>query len=577
MVLVMVVLVLFGGRLVQLQGVKGPAMAKTALAKRQTSTALPAHRGDILDTSGATLATTVERRNITVDQRLVPAYTQKVEGSLTPAPCQECVAAAAAKLAPVLGLPIADVIPKITGNKAFSYLIKGVEPEVWRAVARLQIPGILSEQASRRDYPSGAAAAPVIGFLNASGTPQSGIESSLQSVLRGSDGELTYERGKNGQQIGTGLSSETEPVPGRDVQLTINRDLQWKATQLLAAEVKKTGSQSGQAVALDPRTGEVLAMVSVPSFDPNNLGAITQANYGNLQNRAVTFGFEPGSTSKVITAAAALEEGKASPSTRLQVASTIHRGGKLFHDSHAHGIEKLTFAGVIAQSSNVGTIRVGEKVPATTMYDYLHKFGIGVKTGIGMGEISGSLAPVSTWSKSRRYTVLFGQGLSVTALQSASVFATIANNGVRVTPRVVKAVTGQDGNLHPVAASSQTRVVSAATATTLRGMLERVVSDDGTAVQASVPGYRVAGKTGTAQAYDEKCSCYRGYTASFVGMAPADNPRLVVAIYLQKPVRNYYGGSSAAPVFQQVMTYGLARLGIQPSGTKPPDVPLHWK
>lgn len=577
MVLAMVMLVIFGARLLQLQGLQGPEVAAAALARRQISVALPAHRGDILDGSGATLATTVERRNITVDQRLVPAFGQPKLGTVTPAPCSACVAAAAARLAPVLGMSIAGVTAKITGNAPFKYLATGVEPEVWREVARLGIPGVFSEQASRRNYPSGQVAANVVGFLNSAGTPQAGIEGSMQSMLKGTDGKLTYERGKNGQQIATGLSSESDPVSGRDVQLTINRDLQWKTQELLAAKVHETGARSGQAVVMDPETGDVLALVSVPSFDPNNPGAISVTDYANLQNRAVTFGFEPGSTSKVITAAAALEEGKASPSSRLKVASTIHRGGKVFHDSHAHGVEKLTFAGVIAQSSNVGTIRVGEKLPAATMYNYLRRFGLGTKTGVGMGEISGTLAPADQWSNSQRYTVLFGQGLSVTAVQSASVFATIANDGVRVTPRVVKAVTGGDGHLDPVPASAQTRVVSANTATTLRTMLERVVSDDGTAVQASVPGYRVAGKTGTAQAFDEKCHCYRGYTASFVGMAPADHPRLVVAIYLQKPVRNYYGGSSAAPVFQQVMTYGLARLGIQPSGTKAPKVPLTWK
>ena len=567
------VLSLFAGRLIQLQGIDASVLAAKALAERSRKVVLTAHRGDILDDTGAVLATTVDRRTIVVDQTLVPLFRSRSTDDETPDSAKGIQAAARA-LAPLLHLGVPAVEARLTGTKRYAVVAKDVEPDVWRRIARLDIPGIAGEQTSRRVYPAGSVGAALIGFVGRDGTPLAGVERAQQSALAGVNGEMRFEQSADGRAIATGLSSEVDPRPGRDVQLTIDRYLQWKTQDALSAAVRRTAAESGYAVALDPRTGDVLALASVPTFDANKPG---DAPVADRENRALVDVFEPGSTSKVITAAAALEEKKASASTRLRVDSTIRRGGKLFHDSHAHGVERLTFAGIIAQSSNVGTIRVGEKVPAPTMYGYLRRFGLGSRTGIGMGEISGTLAPVTEWSNSQRYTVLFGQGLSVTALQSASVFATIANDGVRVTPHVVKAVGGSDGRLHPLPAPTSARVVSASTATTLRTMLERVVSDDGTAVEASVPGYRVAGKTGTAQAYDERCGCYRGYTASFVGMAPADNPRLVVAVYLQKPVRSYYGGSSAAPVFQKVMTYGLARLGIQPSGTKPPSVPLTWR
>jgi cell division protein FtsI (penicillin-binding protein 3) len=570
LVAALVVFTVFGGRLFQLQGLDASALAAKALASRSITEPLPAHRGDILDTTGAVLATTVERRNITVDQRLVSQYL--IRDDVPNA--RKGVAGAARVLSPVLRLSVPALVKKLSGDRRFGYVVKGVAPNVWREVARLGIPGLFSEQASRRTYSNGQVAASVIGFLGKDGTPLSGIERTENGLLQGTDGKLTYEQGRNGQQIATGLSSETEPVAGRSVQLTIDRDLAWKAQEALARQVKLTGARSGQAVILDTRNGDVLALADAPTFNANAPGAAPAAD---RENRTLIDVFEPGSTSKVITAAAALEEHKVKPGTRLKVDGTIRRGGKTFHDSHQHAVENLTFAGVLAKSSNVGTIRVGEKLSPATMHDYLTRFGLGSPTGVGLPESRGILAPAREWSNSQRYTVLFGQGLSVTALQSASVFATIANNGVRVTPRLIKATTDAEGRMKALPAAKKTRVVSAKTAKQLRLILESVVGDDGTAVEASIPGYRVAGKTGTAQAYDDKCHCYAGYTASFVGMAPADDPRLVVAVFLQQPVRGYYGGTVAAPVFQEVMTYALAREGVAPSGTKAPRVPLDWR
>jgi cell division protein FtsI (penicillin-binding protein 3) len=563
------VFTVFGGRLVQLQGLDASALAAKALASRLSSDKLPAHRGDILDTTGVTLATSFDRVTITIDQRLVPQYHQTTDLPDS----QKGVAGAAAALAPILGLSMPDLVTKLTGSHAFAYLVKNVEPQVWNNVAKLGIPGLIPESTTRRTYPGNQVAASVIGFVGSDGTPLSGVERTYNAQLKGTDGELSYERGKGGQAIATGVSSEIEPVSGQNVQLTIDADLQYRAQEALDAAVKSTDSKSGTAVILDPRTGDVLALADAPTFNANDPGAAPAANLGN---RALTDVFEPGSTSKVITAAAALQEGIAKPSTRVTVPPTLERGaGEVFHDAEVHGTEKLTFAGVLAQSSNIGTIKVGEKLPPATMYDYLTKFGIGSRTGVGLTESPGILAPSSQWDGRQRYTVLFGQGLSVTSLQSAEVFATIANNGVRVAPRLIKAV-GPDGAMQSRPEGAKTRVISRKAATQLREMLEGVVGAEGTAEKATIPGYRVAGKTGTAQAYDPKCNCYNGYTASFVGMAPADKPRLVVAVFLQQPTNGHFGGSIAAPVFQQVMTYALQHEGIAPTGTKAPKVPVYW-
>ena len=564
------VLSLFAGRLIQLQGLDASALAAQALAQRSKTVPLPAHRGDIRDDNGAVLATTVERENITVDQTVVGAY------GLHPGnpSRRNGVRGAAAALAPILRLPVAELVRRLTGTKRFAYIVKDIEPDVWRQVSALQIPGIYPEAASRRIYPGRDVAANVIGFLGRDGTPLAGVERARRSDLAGTDGVLRYEQGRDGRQIPTGMTSEVDPQPGHAVQLTIDQDLQWKTQQALAAQVRQTRSQSGYAVALDVRTGDVLALATVPTFDAN---AYARAAPATLQDGALTDVFEPGSTAKGITAAAALQEGVATPQTRFTVPNTLQRGGKTFHDAETHGTEKLTLAGVLAKSSNIGAIMTGERLSPQVMYRYQTLFGLGQPTGIGLAESRGILAPASDWSGSQRYTVLFGQGLSVTALQAAEVFATVANGGVRLMPRLVKAVADDKGELVPTPAPGRTRVISPQAAAALRLMLEGVVGDDGTAAAASIPGYRVAGKTGTAQRYDDRAGGYSGYTASFIGMAPADAPRLVVAVILQNPTNGHFGGTVAAPVFKQVMTYALAARGVAPSGTGKPALPITWR
>jgi cell division protein FtsI (penicillin-binding protein 3) len=294
-----------------------------------------------------------------------------------------------------------------------------------------------------------------------------------------------------------------------------------------------------------------------------------------MGNPALAEAYEPGSVNKVITFSAALQEGLVRPDTPVTVPPTYTVAGHVFHDAEVHGTEHLTLAGVLAQSSNIGTILTGERVPSAALYDMMHRFGLGTRTGVGLSESAGLLVPYQKWTDSQRYTVMFGQGMSLTALQAASVFATIANDGVRLQPQLVAGERDQNGVLHPENTPTGVRVISSDTARQLRLMMENVVGDNGTAAKAVVPGYRVAGKTGTAQAAVN--GVYDGYTASFIGMAPADDPALVIAVILQRPTKGHFGGEVAAPVFQQLMTYALAERKIPPTGTKAPEIPLQWR
>lgn len=573
--LVCVVLSLFAAQLLRLQALDASAMAQEALGGRLTTVRVPALRGAILDARGATLAASVERWDVVASQKVVAAWQRFEPDPARPGKTVKVTLGpreAATLLGPLLGQDVDALTRRLTGARGYVVIAKAVTPAVWRSVDALEIGGIAGSRTSARIHPAGGLAASVTGWYSADNKPLGGMERRLDAQLTGADGKSTFERDPSGRQIATGEIAGTDAVPGQSVRLTIDRDLQWKAEQALAAQVKATGALSGTVVVQRVQDGSILALANAPTFDPAAKGAALGAN---LRNRAVGDIYEPGSTGKVMTAAAALEEGVVTPRTPFTVKDTIRRSGKTFKDSHSHPPLRLTFAGILATSSNVGTIMVGEKVPAATMHEYLTKFGIGRPTGLGFpGESRGILAPAQQWSGSQRYTVLFGQGLSVNALHAAGVYQTLANGGVHLPPRLVDGAQRPDGTVAKVPVAVGTRVVSEKTARSVVAMLEGAVSDEGTAPEAQIPGYRVAGKTGTAQRYDDDCRCYRGYTGSFIGLAPADDPQLVVAVTLQRPVKGYYGGTVAAPVFREVMTYALQALQIPPTGAKSPKVRL---
>ncbi|MFN8169177.1 MAG: penicillin-binding protein 2 [Candidatus Nanopelagicales bacterium] len=544
-------------RVIDLQAVQGPSLAASAVKDRTRTVVLPADRGDITDINGVPLATTVAARNVTVDQTLVTDVQREAEA-----------------LASVLGGDAEAYAQRMTGTRRFVYLAKNVTPDTWAKVADLKLPGVFSEATTTRIYPAGEVAANVVGHVRADGKGGSGLEYGFDKELAGTAGTQVYQSSAKGTEIPTVASTGTEPVAGTGVQLTIDRDLQWVAQEALAKKVAEAKADSGTVVVMDPRTGQIRALATVPTFDPNRPADAANAD---VRNRAVSDVFEPGSTSKIMTMAAVLEEKKLGPLSKLVIPPVLKRPAKTWHDHDPHGTLKLTLNGVLAKSSNIGTIMAAEKIGGDTLYAYLKKFGIGEPTGLRFpGESDGYVPPPSKWSATSFGTIAFGQGLSVTAVQAASVFATIANDGVRVEPTLVAGYTGADGVYQPAPAADSTRVVSVGTAQTVRQMLESVVSDEGTAPKAAIPGYRVAGKTGTANRIDDSCGCYRGYTASFIGMAPADKPTLVVAVFLQNPRNGHFGGVLAGPVFKKVMTFALEHSRTPPTGTRRPHIPVTW-
>ena len=555
-VITCVALAVFAVRLVDLQGIRGDELAGAALDQRLRTVALPASRGSIMDINGDVLAVTVEARDLTADQTLITDPK-----------------AAGAALAPILRADADVIATRLTGTRRMVYVAKGLTPETWRRIDALGLPGIFGAQTSRRVYPADDLAANVVGFVGSEGTGLAGMEYALEKQLAGTAGTQTYERQPGGGAIPTAERSITDATAGVDVRLTIDRDIQYVAQQEIRRKVRESGADSGTVVVMDPATGHILALATEPTFDANKASL---AASGQMGNRALSDVYEPGSTSKVMTLAAVVDQGAATMNSVFTVPGSLLRGDKVFHDHNAHGTDEMTLTGIMAKSSNIGSILASERIGGKKLLGYLKKFGIGEKTGLNFpGESTGRVPPFEDWSITTFPTVAFGQGLSVNSVQAASIFATIANDGVRVEPSLVASVTSADGSDVPRPAPRTTRVVSAESARQVRLMLEAVVGDGGTAPMAKIRGYRVGGKTGTAMYVDPKTGRYGdGVVASFIGMAPADAPKLVVAVSITNPANGRYGGELAGPVFKRVMTYALQAQHIPPTGTKAPHIPL---
>lgn len=549
----------FTGRLFWMQVVQGSATAAEAIAKSTFTSEIPAVRGQIQDVTGLPLAVTIDARNITADQTLI--RDPKVTAEL---------------LAPVIGADPVELQQTLTGTRRFVYVAKEVSPQLWKEVENLNLSGILSESASRRVYPQGELAANVIGFLNSAGRGGGGIEYSYNTVLAGKPGRAVYTMAGGATRIRTGSQEIVHPQSGTSVRLTIDRDVQWIAQRAIADKVKYANADHGTVVVIDTTNGHIVAMATAPSFNPND---VRRADPELLGNPIVSTVYEPGSTQKVLTMSAVIEEGAAAPDTKFVIPPRLGwKGVKSFKDHTPHGTLKLTLTGILAQSSNIGTIKAATRIGEDKLFEYLQKFGFGAKTGSGLaGESGGILPALNEWSVTTFPTVAFGQGVSVTALQAAQVYQTIANKGVRITPTVIAGTVNELGEFVPNTEQQRTTVISESTAKQVLAMMESVVSDQGTAPGAAIPGYRVAGKTGTANRVDDSCGCYRGYVASFIGVAPADKPRFVVAVALTNPRNGHYGGVLGGPVFKEVMTFALQKYRVPPSGDKRPVMPTTWK
>jgi cell division protein FtsI (penicillin-binding protein 3) len=558
------VLTLFAARLVQVQGLEAARYRVLASQQRDRTITLPAVRGSITGADGEVLAMTVETYLVYADPPLLPVADQ---------------VQVATKLAAYINVPAYEILQLIQHPTSPQYVVlaKGVSEQVGDEIKALNLPGIALTPSYARSYPDGDATANLIGFTGTDSQGNlvgaAGLEEEYNSLLAGRTGSEQVQIGTNGQQIPLAGSNDRQVVNGSSLRLTIVPALQYDAEQACAAQVAKSKASNCTVVIIQPKTGYVLAMAQWPTYDPATITDMSQAT-----NLAVQDEFQPGSTAKVITAAAAFERGGQTPMSAYNIPYQIEEGGQTIQDAEWAPGERYTIAGIIAHSSNVGISQVAAHITPQVQYDYLRAFGLGQPSGLGLpGETAGDLPPVSQWWPDTRYTVAFGQGVAVTAVQMADVYATIANNGVRVQPTLVEGTTNSAGKYTPAAPSPAKRVIQAKTAVELRQILEQVpaVDEEGGQPWGIIPGYAIAAKTGTSQEGNGTCAlCV--YGASYIGMAPGNNPQLVIAVNVQNPRKGgYYGDVVAGPVFYQVMKDALATLQIPPDGATPANIRLN--
>jgi len=556
------VLSLFAGRLIQLQGMESGTYRKLASQERHKTIPLHALRGSITGANGQVLAMTVTTYLVWADPTQIPAAKlQQVAGAL----------------AGPLGMTPAAVLGKLEHPTSRQYVVlaRGVSAQASGQITAMGLPGIHQKASYARSYPEGSIAANIIGFTGSRHgivTGGAGLELQDNALLAGRPGSEQVQTGTDGQQIPLAGSSDKPVVNGSSLRLTIVPALQYAAEQACASQVKKTRADNCTVVIIQPRTGDVLAMAQYPTYNPSDVTDVAKTT-----NLAVQAQFQPGSTAKVITAAAALERGGQTPMSAYNIPYQIRRGGQLIHDAEWAPGERYTIAGIIAHSSNIGMSQVAAHISEQTQYDYLRAFGLGQPTGLGLpNESDGDLPPVSQWYGDTRYTLSFGQGVAATALQMAEVYATIANDGVRVQPTLVQGTTNSAGKYTPAAPSPSHRVIQAKTAHELLQILQQVpaIDEAGNQPWGIIPGYAVAAKTGTSQESNGTCAlCVHG--SSFIGIAPGDNPQLVVSVNVQNPRKGgYFGDVVAGPVFYQVMKDALATLQIMPDGATPAKVRL---
>jgi cell division protein FtsI (penicillin-binding protein 3) len=537
-------------RLVVLQVGQAQQLQDRALDQRVRTTELPAQRGQILDRDGARLALSTPAADVYVDPRLVTDPWS-----------------AATKLAPLLHVDAASLAGSMSEDGSFVFLARQVDRTVAERIGELSLPGVGLLDTSKRSYPAGPVASQVLGFVGTDGVGLTGLELGYEDVLAGTPGERTHELGLSGQAIAGGVDVERPPVEGSSVVTTIDRDLQFQVQAALEDAVKAQRARGGTVIVMDPRTSEILSMASYPWFDPNAFG---DSPSGTYRNRAVTDAFEPGSTNKVITAAAAIQRHAIPLGLAIDVPWTMPVGDYTIHDSHPHGVMRMTLGDIVAESSNIGAVKVADRLGAAALATYLTRFGLGHATGVGFpGESNGIMLPLDQWSDTSLATMAYGQGIAATPLQMASVYATIANGGRWIRPELVRGTIDPDGTFEAAPRGPAHRVVSTATAQMVTRMLSYAVQD-GTGVNAQIPGYQVAGKTGTARIPAPDGSGYLEgqYIASFIGYLPAGDPKVVVAAILDRPAAGY-GGLAAAPLFRRVALAAITRLGIAPADRVP--------
>jgi cell division protein FtsI (penicillin-binding protein 3) len=547
-----VLLLLSAGQLLLIQTVRAGDLTASAEKQRTTKITIAAERGTIRDRNGTPLAFSTEARALVTNPRLISSVKKDQAGAYKTEMAQAVAQATGGDANALQAL--------LNSDRGYVVLTPLADPDVARSLEQ-RFPEIAEEKRESRQYPAGTLAATVVGAASWSADNRKlvgrvGLESADDDLLAGTDGFQVVDTAEGSDTVIPGSTRAEQPaVPGSDLELTIDSDLQYVVQQKLQDYVARTGAKGGSAVVLDAKTGQVLAMANGTTFDPRQLAT---ADPDTLGNAAVSNPFEPGSVNKIVTMAGALEFGVAKPDDVLDVPGSIQIADRTVHDAWEHGLDHYTLTGVLAKSSNVGTIMTAEKLGPDRFSEMLTRFGIGQRTGVGLpGESAGSVPARSAWSGSTFGNLPIGQGLSMTVLQMAGMYQAVANDGVRVPPRIIGATIAPDGTRTETPQPPGVRVVSPATAAQLRTMLTAVTQKApgqlGTGYTAQVPGYQVAGKTGTAQQVDPRCGCYASstYWITFAGMMPAQDPRFVAAIMLDAPK----GGTSAAPLFHDIASY----------------------
>ncbi|NLE96971.1 MAG: penicillin-binding protein 2 [Propionibacterium sp.] len=581
-----------GVRAFQLQALDQQAFAAEAAAKMQTTRDVAATRGAISDRNGVVLAETEPGMMVFVDPDMIQTNGADKRYEPSQRKLEEAAQAPGA---------VADILVEHLGGRKTDYLeifertnektgkysryevvarkvpshtftkIQGAMRAGLDGEGKQPLYGVFGESDPIRVYPNRSTGSNVVGFVNAAGVGASGLEYALQEHLSGEDGKATFDRSTYGR-IPLGTNIMVPAVDGVDYEVTIDSDLQWMTDQMLAEGVKNSGSATGTAVAMNVHTGEVLALSVLPTFDSSNPG---RADSEDLGNRAVTEAFEPGSTQKVLTFAALADAGLVTPDTKVQVPSRIASGGGFVRDAYEHGTINLTARGIMANSSNIGTIQLTRQMDKSDLSEYLASFGLGSRSGIELpGETSGRLPGVDMPDYTRDQ-ISFGQGLSVNAVQMAAAVASVVNGGTYHQPRILKSATDAEGQQIALPEPESRTVISEEASRMVVEMMEAVTMLDED--NRAIPGYRTAGKSGTAQRYDPDCSCYNGFTASYVAVAPAEDPQILVYVVLDQPTNGNLGSRLALPVVNHVLRIALPRYNVLPSTSEAPREALTFE
>jgi len=561
------VVLLFSFRLVDIQVVRAAELNEQSLGKRSVAVPTYGVRGDITDTNGVLLASSVDRYDITASPKVMyaladPKNTKPID-----------YASQIADLAAVTGETVEAITASLEAkpDSDFAYVHKLATLEVLEAVKALKIPWVYSEVHPSRTYPNGAVAGNLIGFIGADG-PQVGLELEYDSCLGATNGSSTYEKSKDGVRLPGSTVTAKEPVDGGALKLTIESDLQWYAQEQMASQAQAVGADWATAMVVRVSDGHLMAAVDYPSVDPNNVNGVPNTALGSL---AFSTPYEPGSVFKPITAAMAIDQGLATATTQVIAPGRIYfPNGQYIKDVWAHNDIHLTLAGVLMNSSNTGISKFSEQMSQQTRYDYFKAFGIGTKTGVGLYESAGSLPKVSNWDQVTNLTVGFGQGVSATSAQLASVYQTLANNGVKKPLTLVESCTMPDGTVTDLPDTTSTQVVSEYAADQTVAAMETIVTKGPLSRQLTIPGYRIAAKTATAEVAENGVYGDERIVA-LAGMIPADNPQYVVIVTLGKPDIMKTSAAAAAP-FKNIMTQVIKTFRIEPSATPAPDMPVTW-